>query len=824
MAMKEKQKKKPAAGISFSTAVTAKAFTKQPSAWMTAVMPALLLFAGVSGALFCLITAYDLSCDYMAVFFCAAIGSVGFTLLYRLKRVGAWVFPISFGLFLAILTLCKDTLMGMAINVYDTVLVTLRNANVPNLPQPIYRFEEYYPSLTLLWAVVVLFLCITLGYCIVRRSLFLPAVLVTFPFLEVGLFYGRAPALWALLFLLCCLLSQLAAALAVGRFRGSMRRNRVCAPYSRQLTAPVSFVLCLVMTVCLLDSQAALSLTDYQRPQMFETLRTNYQDFDWLSFLNPAKADRIGEGNLWAAGNLKYDYQTDLLIEMPYTQSTLYFKGYTGSVYTGTNWEQIPDSAYETFPLFRKGGQNDINAYELLNAYYGQYGGTEIAPIQITSVRAGTKYAFVPYFSMESKETLLEYDRYAPLLATGNTYSVYYGYSLDESSADLAQLSRPPVFERHPYYWDYQQFVSEVYTQFPADMGWLYDLTWQICSGSTSVEEMIGRLKRYFWDNTSYSTSPGRVPSNMDFTEYFLLENKKGYCVHYATAGALMLQSLGVPARYVEGYLVGPDEFSDAPATDKTVFASRLTEEGFWITDSTGVETYYTLDIDDSKRHAWVEVYDAQQGWIPVEFTPGYSASAPVREPEDSSASEEPSVPSSSRSPVSSAPSSSSSSSLSPGDSFSGPSKGGTVGPGGPMAVMLVILAVVLTLMLLLLVILARQAIVQKRRQNSFHTQDENQNVLALYRYLCKLLSFAGCKTASIVCYEPALLQSRFSFLSQEECDRCMELVLKARFSGQPVKKEERKEVSRLVFAIRKQLYEEKNWLWRLWMQYVRCL
>lgn len=137
---------------------------------------------------------------------------------------------------------------------------------------------------------------------------------------------------------------------------------------------------------------------------------------------------------------------------------------------------------------------------------------------------------------------------------------------------------------------------------------------------------------------------------------------------------------------------------------------------------------------------------------------------------------------------------------------------------------MLVIFTAVLTLMLLLLVIVARQAIVQKRRRNSFCTRDENRNVLALYQYLCKLLSFAGCKTASMVCYEPALLQSRFPFLSQDECERCMELVLKARFSGQPVKKEERKEVSRLVFAVRKQLYEEKNWLWRLWMRYGRCL
>lgn len=811
MALKVTSKKKSASVISFSTAVTAKAFTKQPSAWMTVVMPALLLFAGVSGALFSFITAYDLSCDSMAVFFCIAIGSVGFTLLYRLKRVGAWVFPVSFGLFLAILALCKDTLAGMAANVWNSVLLTLRNANIPNLPQP-YRFVESYPSLTLLWAVVVLFLCIALGYCIVRRPLFLPAVLVTFPFLEIGLFYGQSPDLWPLLFLLCCLLSQLAAALAVGRFRGSGRRKRVCAPYSRQLAAPVSLILCLVMTVCLVGSQAALSLTDYQRPQAFETLRVNYRDFNWLSFLNLPKT-RIGEGNLWAAGNLEYDYQTDLLIDMPYTQSTLYFKGYTGSVYTGTNWEQLPDSVYDSFPLFRKGEQSGVNAYELLNAYYSQYGGMEIAPIQITSVRAGTKYAFVPYFSMESKETLLEYDRYAPLLATGNTYSVYYGHNIDEGSAYLARINRPSIFERHPYYWDYQEFVGDVYTQVPEDMGWLNQLAGQICSGSTSTEEIIARLQRYFSENTSYSTSPGRPPDDMDFTEYFLLENKKGYCVHYATAGTLLLRSLGVPARYTEGYLVGPEEFLNAPAEDKMIFASRLTEEGAWITDSTGAETYYTLDIDDSKRHAWVEVYDAALGWIPVEFTPGFGASAPVNEPEDpSSAVEEPSAPSSSRSPASS---------TSPS---SRPPEGATAGPGGPAAVMLVIFITVLTLMLLLLAVIARQAIVEKRSRNSFQTRDENRNVLQLYRYLCKLLSFAGCKTASMVCYEPALLQSRFPFLSQDECERCMELVLKARFSGQPVKKEERKEVSRLVFAVRKRLYEEKNWFWRLWMRYGRCL
>lgn len=199
-----------ASGITFSSSVAAKAFTKQPTAWMTVVMPALLLFAGVAGALFSFITAYDLECDYTAIFLSIAIGSVGFTLLYRSKRVGAWTFPVSFGLLLGLLAVGKDTLVGMGATVWNEGLLVLKQDNIPNLPQTL-RLVEYYPSLTFLWVVVVLFLCIALGYCIVRRPMFLPVVLVTVPFLEIGLYFTRAPALWAAALLFSCLLSQLAA-------------------------------------------------------------------------------------------------------------------------------------------------------------------------------------------------------------------------------------------------------------------------------------------------------------------------------------------------------------------------------------------------------------------------------------------------------------------------------------------------------------------------------------------------------------------------------------------------------------------------------------
>ena len=41
----------------------------------------------------------------------------------------------------------------------------------------------------------------------------------------------------------------------------------------------------------------------------------------------------------------------------------------------------------------------------------------------------------------------------------------------------------------------------------------------------------------------------------MDYISYFLAKNKKGYCTHFASAGTMILRYMGIPARYVEGYV-----------------------------------------------------------------------------------------------------------------------------------------------------------------------------------------------------------------------------------------------------------------------------
>lgn len=107
------------------------------------------------------------------------------------------------------------------------------------------------------------------------------------------------------------------------------------------------------------------------------------------------------------------------------------------------------------------------------------------------------------------------------------------------------------------------------------------------------------RLKEY----GSYSLELDELPVGVDAVEYFLATSKEGYCEHFASAGTLILRELGVPARYVTGYI--------AKAGAVKTFNGK-----------------HTTSILDSAAHAWTEVYLENYGWVPIEMTPGYSGSA----------------------------------------------------------------------------------------------------------------------------------------------------------------------------------------------------
>lgn len=97
----------------------------------------------------------------------------------------------------------------------------------------------------------------------------------------------------------------------------------------------------------------------------------------------------------------------------------------------------------------------------------------------------------------------------------------------------------------------------------------------------------------------TYSLYPDSLNNGEDPVLYFLTTGKKGYCIHFASAGVMILRSLGVPARYVSGYKAEYDGFSEK------------------------ADGSYEMPVLDSDGHAWVEIYLDNLGWIPVEMTPG---------------------------------------------------------------------------------------------------------------------------------------------------------------------------------------------------------
>jgi tetratricopeptide (TPR) repeat protein len=87
-----------------------------------------------------------------------------------------------------------------------------------------------------------------------------------------------------------------------------------------------------------------------------------------------------------------------------------------------------------------------------------------------------------------------------------------------------------------------------------------------------------------------YSLKPGIAPDG-DQLGWFLFHSKKGYCSYYAFSMALLLRSLGIPARVAAGFFIDP---------------------------STNTFDYYP--VRSNMAHAWVEVPFPGYGW--VEYDP----------------------------------------------------------------------------------------------------------------------------------------------------------------------------------------------------------
>jgi protein-glutamine gamma-glutamyltransferase len=121
----------------------------------------------------------------------------------------------------------------------------------------------------------------------------------------------------------------------------------------------------------------------------------------------------------------------------------------------------------------------------------------------------------------------------------------------------------------------------------------------EVTRRSRNNYEKATAIENYLRTRFGYTLElPRTVPK--DPIANFLFERKRGHCEYFASSMAIMLRTLGIPSRVVNGFR--SDEFNDVTGN-------------------------YVVRAKDA--HSWVEAYFPGYGWQTFDPTPGASATTP---------------------------------------------------------------------------------------------------------------------------------------------------------------------------------------------------
>ena len=322
----------------------------------------------------------------------------------------------------------------------------------------------------------------------------------------------------------------------------------------------------------------------------------------------------LTNGTLGGVSSVRLDLETDLVVEFtPYSDERVYLKTYVGETYLpySNRWSSQVDYS----------GQMIIEADETAALLKKRYeDGEEYSArgvMKITNVAAAIGM-YLPYYSEETDKQVYvgrtqEYTYY-PRVYNGPLKEMdgLAGVNLSDDDWPYERLTAEEWNEKEKL-WQWMKVPEE-------NVGVISTLVSE--AGLTSyygdAEGAVKALAEYYQDNIPYTLRPGMTPYRKDFVNYFLSENKRGYCAHFASAATLIFRYLGIPARYVEGYAIDP---SDIAGRGELLSDKEYSQyyDGF---SPLQTDAVVSVEATDANAHAWVEVYDGEVGWIVAEVTP----------------------------------------------------------------------------------------------------------------------------------------------------------------------------------------------------------
>jgi hypothetical protein len=122
------------------------------------------------------------------------------------------------------------------------------------------------------------------------------------------------------------------------------------------------------------------------------------------------------------------------------------------------------------------------------------------------------------------------------------------------------------------------------------------ELARQATAAAANPYDKAVALQSYLQTRYTYTLDQGSISADNPLAN-FLFVRKAGHCEYFATAMTIMLRTLGIPARYINGFQTG--EYNDVGGD----FIVRA-----------------------SDAHSWVEAYFPGRGWITFDPTPAGEA------------------------------------------------------------------------------------------------------------------------------------------------------------------------------------------------------
>ena len=260
----------------------------------------------------------------------------------------------------------------------------------------------------------------------------------------------------------------------------------------------------------------------------------------------------------------KADSRTQVLeVTTRYSGGTLYLRSSALDRYTGTQWVESKTDLSELYwPSVPDGGA-----------------------VRTDEVVIKTQFAhemlYLPYYP-------------GSLDISAMTRGLSNTKKLNEYSVTRLYLDQWSVqFEADRTLTEAQRLQVEAASRLPEDTKeWAVPLAQSIVGNVQDPYYQALYIGEYVKSSARYDKNTGKMGGEYkDFAQWFLEESDTGYCVHFATAGAVLLRALGIPARYVTGYMV-----NTRVGTPKAVLASDA--------------------------HAWVEYWLPGFGWTMLECTP----------------------------------------------------------------------------------------------------------------------------------------------------------------------------------------------------------